>query len=102
MDAPNSRTGFLVYFAPMRIWVDPDVFWYRWADTQKAFLWNGAEEVPTGPTVEAGNMFIIESAAGPCLLVFDDGRWRKASSVYGWEGRIRDYGGCPSLGADYD
>ncbi len=94
---PAERAGFLVYFAPLRIWIDPDVFWYRWADEQKAFLWNGARELPAGPKVEDGNMFIVESDDGPCLLVRRDGVWRKAGDVYGWSERLRRHGGCATL-----
>jgi hypothetical protein len=97
LEAPNSRTGFLVYFAPLGIWLDPEVFWYRWADEQKAFLWNGSTQLPTGPDVKDSNMFIIETDAGPCLLVRKQGRWRKAGTVFGWGERIRNHGGCPTL-----
>lgn len=96
-DDADTRAGFRAYFAPLRIWLEPDVFWYRWADHNKAFLWNGAEQAPEGPEVEDGHMFILESAAGPCLLVRKDKRWRKAGTVYGWPERLRNYGGCASL-----
>lgn len=96
-DDPASRTGFLVYFAPLRIWVDPDVFWYRWADEQKAFLWNGGRELPAGGEVQDGHMFIIETDDGPCLLVRRGGVWRKAGAVFGWSERLRRYGGCATL-----
>ncbi|MEM9386371.1 MAG: hypothetical protein AAGA68_15040 [Pseudomonadota bacterium] len=96
-DDPETRAGFRVYFAPLGIWLEPDVFWYRWADEKKAFLWNGSEQPPEGPEVEEGHMVIVERADGPCLLVRKDKRWRKAGTVYGWGERLRAYGGCHSL-----
>ncbi|MEO0974830.1 MAG: hypothetical protein AAFX85_17215 [Pseudomonadota bacterium] len=96
-DDPNTRAGFRAYFAPLRIWLEPDVFWYRWADQQKAFLWNGGREAPDGPEVEEGNMVILENDEGPCLLVRKGGRWRKAGEVFGWGERLRQYGGCATL-----
>ncbi len=97
LEAPDSRAGFLVYFEPMRIWIDPEVFWYRWADAQRAFLWNGGAELPAGADVEDGNMFIIETDDGPCLLVRRAGRWQQAGDVWGWSKRLRDHGGCATL-----
>lgn len=96
-DDSDTRAGFRVYFAPLRIWLEPDVFWYRWADHNNAFLWNGGATAPEGSEVEEGHMFIIESEAGPCLLVRKDGRWRKAGTVHGWGERLRNYGGCAAL-----
>ncbi len=96
-DDPDTRAGFRVYFSPLRIWLEPDVFWYRWADDRKAFLWNGAATAPEGPEVEEGNMFILETDHGPCLLVRKDKRWQKAGDVYGWGERLRNYGGCAKV-----
>jgi hypothetical protein len=96
-DVEGARKGFLTYLAPVGIWVDPEVFWYRWAESEKAFLWNNATTPPVDPNVKDGDMFIMETGDGPCLLVRKEGAWRKAGETYGWSQRMREYGGCTSV-----
>lgn len=92
----NDRL-FEVWDARNEQWVQPDIFWQRYADRRGGVTWGRGRTYPPYADVKENDTFLVELDTGTCLMEFFHRRWRRANDVRRWGEAFNAYGGCPHV-----
>ena len=85
------------YLADKASWVTPEVFWKHYVLKSSGKHWGSSETYPPYDEVNELDTFIVELAAGTCLMEFFHNRWRRANDVRRWDPMFNEHSGCPDV-----
>ena len=76
-------------------WVSPEIFWLEYAESKDGLTWGRGSEYPEYAQVKEYDLFLVDTAQGPCLMEFFHERWRRANDVRRWDEAFNEVLGCP-------
>jgi hypothetical protein len=102
---PGQRDGELrqhmnqlqAWDAEQQQWLMPVEFWQQYAARRGGLSWGRGAIYPPYGEVKEHDTFMVETTAGPCLMEFFHGRWRRANDVRRWDTKFTHYAGCPHV-----
>ena len=84
-----------VWHAENEEWLNPEMFWRRYAASRGGLTWGTRSEYPPYKQVKEFDTLLIKLESGPCLMEFFHTRWRRANDVRRWDPAFNEFGGCP-------
>lgn len=74
--------------------VTPLTFWRNYAELNGGLTWGESQEYPPYNEVKEFDLFLVQTAEGPCLMEFFHSRWRRANDVRRWNPQFNEVLGC--------
>lgn len=81
----------------VREWLTVDQFWVNYAEARGGITWRRLSQYSEYSKVREHDTFMVQSAAGLCLMEFFHKRWRRANDVRRWDPLFNEYAGCPRV-----
>lgn len=77
--------------------VTPLEFWHNYAKANGGLTWGESDTYPEYDKVNEFDLFLVQTAQGPCLMEFFHSRWRRANDVRRWNPEFNKVLGCPHV-----
>ena len=84
-----------VYDETVSAYVTPMEFWRNYAAANGGLTWGESDQYPNYDDVNEFDLFLVQTAQGPCLMEFFHSRWRRAQDVRRWNPEFNTVLGCP-------